>query len=155
MSARRLREGDGSVCLLAVGKLVAAALEAADELAREGVEVTVWDVRVVSPPDPELLADAARHRHVITAEDGMRQGGAGMFLADALAAVVRDQNDLNGVAGPTVDVLGIPRRFIAQGKPDAILAALGLDGPGLARSVRRALETDTAATATPDPLRVD
>ncbi len=155
MSARRLREGDGSVCLLAVGKLVAAALEAADELAREGVEVTVWDVRVVSPPDPELLADAARHRHVITAEDGMRQGGAGMFLADALAAVARDHNDQNGGAAPTVDVLGIPRRFIAQGKPDAILAALGLDGPGLARSVRRALETDTAATATPDPLRVD
>jgi len=157
MSARRLRKGDGSVCLLAVGKLVAAALEAADELAREGVETTVWDVRVVSPPDPGLLADAARHRHVITAEDGMRQGGAGMFLADALAAVVRDQNEnnLSGGAGPTVDVLGIPRRFIAQGKPDAILAALGLDGPGLARSVRRALETDTTATATPDPLRVD
>ncbi len=34
---------------------------------------------------------------------------------------------------------GRPRSFIAQGKPDRILAGLGLDGPGLARSAREAL----------------
>ena len=54
----------------------------------EGIDATVWDVRVVSDPDPAMLADAARHRVVITAEDGVRQGGAGMFLADALRAAV-------------------------------------------------------------------
>ena len=56
----------------------------ADELADEGIEATVWDVRVVSDPDPAMLDDAGRHRLVITAEDGIRQGGAGMFVADAL-----------------------------------------------------------------------
>jgi deoxyxylulose-5-phosphate synthase len=40
---------------------------------------------------------------------------------------------------PTVISLGTPRAFIAQGKPDQILARLGLDGPGLARSARDAL----------------
>jgi 1-deoxy-D-xylulose-5-phosphate synthase len=50
LEARRLRQGDGSVCLLGVGKLVAACEAAADELAAEGVDATVWDVRVVSPP---------------------------------------------------------------------------------------------------------
>jgi hypothetical protein len=35
--------------------------------------------------------------------------------------------------------LGIPRTYLAQGKPDRILARLGLDGPGLARSVREAV----------------
>jgi hypothetical protein len=34
-------------------------------------------------------------------------------------------------------VLGIPRQYLAQGKPDAILASLGLDGTGIAESVRR------------------
>ena len=68
--SRLVRRGDGSVCLLAVGKLVEAAEEAADKLASDGIEATVWDVRVVSPPDPGMLADAARHGLVLTVEDG-------------------------------------------------------------------------------------
>ena len=93
LEARRLRAGDGSVCLLGVGKMVGACLSAADELAAEGIDATVWDVRVVSPPDVAMLADAARHRLVVTAEDGVRHGGAGAFLLDAMAAQV-------GVGGP-------------------------------------------------------
>ena len=121
------------MCILAVGKMLAAAESAADELESEGVKVTVWDVRVVSNPDPAMLADAAEHRAVITAEDGVRQGGAGMFIADALRATAP-----YGAAPPVVSV-GTPRSYISQGKPDQILAQLGLDGPGLARSVREAL----------------
>ena len=44
-----------------------------------------------------MLDDAARHRVVITAEDGIRQGGAGMFVADALRSSVGD-----GVAPPVI-----------------------------------------------------
>jgi 1-deoxy-D-xylulose-5-phosphate synthase len=145
LQARRLREGDGSVCILAVGKMVAAAEEAADKLRPEGVDVTVWDVRVVSPPDPDMLADAARHRQVFTVEDGMRQGGAGMFLADALARSLRDRG-LRGDDGldievPPVTVLGIPSAYIPQDKPDRILARFGLDGPGLAQSIRQVISS--------------
>jgi len=43
---------------------------------------------------------------------------------------------------PPVRLLGIPRRFLAQGKPDAILAMLGLDGPGIAASVTEAMATE-------------
>ena len=62
LEARRLRRGDGTVCLLGVGKLVSACARAADELAADGISATVWDVRVVSPPDPAMLADALAHR---------------------------------------------------------------------------------------------
>ena len=133
--ARCARTGDGSACILAVGKMVTAAEEAARELDAEGIDVTVWDVRVVSDPDPAMVADAARHRVVITAEDGVRQGGAGMFLAEA----VRQACPQGGA--PPIISLGIPRAYIAQDKPDRILARLGLDGPGLARSVRSALRS--------------
>ena len=68
--------------------MVAACLSAADELAAEGIDATVWDARVVSPPDVTMLEDAARHRLVVTAEDGVRHGGAGAFLLDAMAAQV-------------------------------------------------------------------
>ncbi len=134
LEAKQLRQGDGSVCLLGVGKLVGACLDAAAELAAEGIEVTVWDTRVVSPPDAMMLADAARHALVITAEDGVRHGGAGAFLLDAMEA----EAESAGVLAPATRRLGIPRQYLAQGRADDILSSLGLDGAGIAESVRRA-----------------
>ncbi len=134
LAARRLRQGDGSVCLLGVGKMLGACLDAADELATEGVDATVWDVRVVAPPDVDMLADAAGHRLVVTVEDGVRHGGAGAFLLDAMASQVESA----GRPLPGARVLGTPRQFLAQGKADTILSSLGLDGAGIAESVRRA-----------------
>jgi 1-deoxy-D-xylulose-5-phosphate synthase len=133
LEARQLRVGDGSLCLIGVGKMVGPCLMAADELAFEGIDATVWDARVISPPDVALLDDAAHHRLVVTAEDGVRHGGAGAFLLDAMAT----HADGAGLPAPATRVLGIPRQYIAQGRADDILASLGLDGPGIAASVRR------------------
>jgi 1-deoxy-D-xylulose-5-phosphate synthase len=132
LSGRRTRQGDGTICFLGVGKMLEACEQAAEELAAEGIDATVWDVRVVSPPDPEMLADAARSRLVVTAEDGVRIGGAGSFLVDAMGAHSPHQ-------APRPLILGVPRAYLAQGKADAILRGLGLDGPGIAASVREAL----------------
>jgi 1-deoxy-D-xylulose-5-phosphate synthase len=135
LRARQLRAGDGSVCLLAVGKMVASCLAAADALGAEGVDASVWDVRVVSPPDADMLADAARHSLVVTAEDGVRHGGAGAFLLDAMLTHAEAEE----LPTPVTRVLGVPRQYIAHGKADDILATLGLDGAGIAESVRGAL----------------
>jgi len=133
LEARLVREGDGSVCILAVGKMLGAAEAAAARLDAEGIDVTVWDPRVVSHPDPAMLADAGRHALVVTLEDGVRQGGAGMFLGDALRA------SLPLGACPPIVNRGIPRAFLAQGRPDRILARLGLDEDGVVRTVRESL----------------
>jgi 1-deoxy-D-xylulose-5-phosphate synthase len=135
LSARLARRGDGTVCILAVGKMLEAAEEAAEKLAAEGIDATVWDVRVVSPPDPTMVSDAAAHGLVVTVEDGIRIGGAGTLLAEAVGATPVERP-------PRVCILGVPARYIPQGKPDAILAELGLDGPGVAASVLRALGTE-------------
>src|SRR5580658_5097358 len=42
LRARQVHRGDGTVCLLAIGKLVEAAEEAAAKLATDGVDATVW-----------------------------------------------------------------------------------------------------------------
>jgi 1-deoxy-D-xylulose-5-phosphate synthase len=132
LRAKKLRHGD-DVCILAVGKLVEAAEEAAELLAASGVTTTVWDVRCVKPLDPEMIADAARHRLVVTAEDGVRVGGAGSFMADAIA-------DLDeGRVSPPALILGTPVDFIPQAKPARILTNLGLDGAGIAASVTKTL----------------
>lgn len=135
LNARLVVHGDGSVCVLAIGKMVEAAEEAAGKLATEGVEATVWDVRVVTPPDPRMLSDAASHGLVVTVEDGVRVGGAGSFLADAIRTY-------SPASPPTkLLLLGVPRTYVAHGQPDAILAGLGLDGPGIAESIREGLAT--------------
>jgi 1-deoxy-D-xylulose-5-phosphate synthase len=114
--ARRTREGDGEVCILSVGKMLAAAEKAA-----------VWDVRSCVPLDVAMLEDAARHRLVVTCEDGVRDGGIGMSIADRLHELA---------SGATVRVLGLPTRFIPQGKPETILAQFGLNANGIAAAVR-------------------
>jgi 1-deoxy-D-xylulose-5-phosphate synthase len=133
LEARRVRRGDGSVCIIAVGKMLAAAAAAAGRLSDEGIDVTIWDPRVVSHPDPAMLADAGGHALVITVEDGVRHGGAGMYVADAL----RRSLPLGGC--PPIIHRGVPRSFLAQGRPDRILARLGLDEDGLVRTVRESL----------------
>jgi 1-deoxy-D-xylulose-5-phosphate synthase len=143
LAARQLRRGDGTVCLLGVGKLVEACLDAADELAAEGVAATVWDVRVVAPPDSDMLVDAGRHALVVTAEDGVRHGGAGAFIVDAMEVALESE----GRQGPITRVLGVPRAYIAQGRADDILESLGLNGSGIAESVRRARHPASAPAA--------
>ena len=127
LAARRLRRGD-AVCLVGVGKMLAPARDAADKLAAEGIDVTLWDPRVVKPLDPDLLEDAARHRLVVTIEDGLRDGGVGAAVADALSK-------LAPVDGPLVRVLGVPSVYLSHGKPDTILARLGQDADGIVDEV--------------------
>jgi 1-deoxy-D-xylulose-5-phosphate synthase len=129
IGARKAVPGDGSVCILAVGKLLANAVKAAQTLQSEHIEVTVWDVRCCAPLDDDMIADAANHQHVITVEDGIREGGVGMSIADRI----------HELADVHVDTLGIPTRFIPAAKPDRIIASLGLDADGIANAVRAAL----------------
>jgi 1-deoxy-D-xylulose-5-phosphate synthase len=132
LSARRLAAGDGQVCLLGLGKLVAACEGAAAELRASGVDATVWDMRAAAPLDAAMLDDAAGHAVVITAEDGIAAGGVGSMVADELRR-------RGSGSGPAVVTCGLPLSYLAHGAADDILAANGLDAPGLAATARRAL----------------
>jgi 1-deoxy-D-xylulose-5-phosphate synthase len=132
LSARRVRPGSGEVCILAVGKMLEAAEEAAGILAADGVEATVWDVRVVRPLDPRMITDAGRHELVVTVEDGVRIGGAGSLIVDAIADLTEKRTS------PPVLVLGIPTSYVPHGRVDAILTQLGLDGAGIAAAIAKA-----------------
>jgi 1-deoxy-D-xylulose-5-phosphate synthase len=127
LRARLMRNGT-DVCILAVGKLVTAAEEAAGLLETQGVAATVWDVRVVKPLDVAMLASAVMHRVVLTTEDGVRRGGAGSSIESALSELARSM----GVAVPSVVTLGIPDAYVPHGRADALMSELGLDGPALA-----------------------
>ena len=132
LKGRKVKEGS-DVCLLAVGKMLANAQEAADLLEADGISTTVWDVRCVKPLDEDMLAHAAGHRVVVTMEDGWREGGAGSCVAERLLLAER------GGPVPVIRVLGVPNEYIPQGVPDQILADCGLDPAGIAETARQAL----------------
>lgn len=134
LSSRKVATGDGSVCILAVGKMLERSEVAVELLESHGVRATLWDVRVVSPADQQMIRDAAGHDVVVTVEDGIRVGGAGSHLADAVSTCASG----DGRAVP-VRALGVPLAYIPHAKPDKILADLGLDGAGIARSVQEVL----------------
>jgi 1-deoxy-D-xylulose-5-phosphate synthase len=141
LSARRTRTGT-QLCIVSVGKMLDAAEIAAEQLEAQGISVTVWDARVVKPLDPAMIDDAARHPFVITVEDGLREGGVGMTVSDLVS------ERTIGATEPRVRVLGIPSQYIAHGKPDAILADLGLDAAGITAS---ALSMIRSGNSTPAP----
>ena len=132
VTGRRIR-GGADVCLLGVGKQVAACEQAAELLAAAGVGATVWDVRVASPLDPDMIIDARRHKVVLTAEDGVVEGGVGALVSSALA-------DRSGIAATALVARGVPVAYVPHGHPADILSQLGLDGTGLCATALDALE---------------
>jgi 1-deoxy-D-xylulose-5-phosphate synthase len=129
-SRKLLTDQSNTVCILAIGKMVGASLDAAALLAAKGISATVWDVRSCAPLDQSMIDNASAHKVVITVEDGIREGGIGMTIEDVVTHA-------SGANRPTVEVLGIPKQFIPQAKPDAILSRIGLDAEGIAATVQR------------------
>jgi 1-deoxy-D-xylulose-5-phosphate synthase len=119
--------GEADLLIIAAGPLAGAALAAAEELAAEGIEATVVDPRWVKPVNPALIDLARAHRAVLTVEDNGRVGGVGAAISQAMQDA--------GVLRPT-KVLGVPPEFQAHDERPAILARLGLDGPGIAAAGR-------------------
>jgi 1-deoxy-D-xylulose-5-phosphate synthase len=122
---RKPSEGD-DILLVGVGVFAELGLAAAERLADQGIGVTVVDPRWVTPVPAELVDLAARHRLVVTVEDGGRHGGFGW----ALAAAMRDAE----VDVPVRD-LGVPQQFQEHGTRAEVLADLGLTAQDVARKV--------------------
>jgi len=134
LQARKLVDGPTKrVCVLAIGKLVGAALQAAETLKASNIDLTVWDVRSCSPLDPEMIADAMQHDFVITAEDGIRDGGIGMTIENMINDTSRTST---GHKRPIVQVLGVPTTFVPTAKPQVILHQMGLDSQGIISTVK-------------------
>jgi 1-deoxy-D-xylulose-5-phosphate synthase len=137
LQARKLVDGTTKrVCVLAIGKLVGAALEAAETLKASNIDATVWDVRSCAPLDPAMIADAMQHDIVVTAEDGIRDGGIGMTIQSMINS---EGQTSSGHKRPVVRVLGVPTTFVPTAKPQVILHQMGLDAQGIVGTVRNML----------------
>jgi 1-deoxy-D-xylulose-5-phosphate synthase len=136
-----LREGR-DVAVLAVGTMVLPALEAAEELAAEGTEVTVVNCRFLKPYDRAALARVvADHDAILTVEEGAVTNGFGAFIT-------REILDDPSLRVPrTMETHGIPDRFIDHGPRAVLLGELGLDGEGIAERIRHMSESQEGGQA--------
>ncbi len=130
--AELLCEGSDAL-VVALGTRVHPALDAAGQLAAEGISVAVLNARFVKPLDVSRIASmASRCGAIVTVEEHAAMGGFGAAVLEALAE--------QGVVVPA-RCLAIPDRLIEHGNPDHLLAELGLDADGIARGVRSLLES--------------
>jgi 1-deoxy-D-xylulose-5-phosphate synthase len=123
-----LRHGK-DVAILAIGTMVAPALEAAEELDLNGIEATVVDARFAKPLDAELITSLAQDiKRLVTVEENALSGGFGSSVASFLEEA--------GISDAQVKSIGIPDEFVEQGSQAALRSDYGLDAPGIARQVR-------------------
>jgi 1-deoxy-D-xylulose-5-phosphate synthase len=122
-----LREGK-DCALLAVGVMCQPALDAAEALSAEGLEVSVVNCRFVKPIDEPMLSSLLHsHRCLVTVEDGIRVNGFGAYIASLVADMAPDIR---------VSIMGADDRTYEHASRASQLAAVGLDAEGIARTVR-------------------
>jgi len=122
-----LRQG-GDVAILAIGTMVAPALEAAQKLALSGIEATVVNARFAKPLDAELIIDLTSDiKRLVTVEENALSGGFGNSVIDLLQQ--------SGISHIQVKTIGIPDEFVEQGSQAQLRAKYGLDAEGIARQV--------------------
>lgn len=112
------------ITMLACGYMVHQALEAAEEMAREGIEAEVIDLHTVKPLDREgILESASRTGRVVTCEEHSVMGGVGSAVAELLVEEmplpmrmvgVRDSFGTSGSARELVEHFGLSSRHIAE-----------------------------------------
>jgi 1-deoxy-D-xylulose-5-phosphate synthase len=122
-----VRRTGPDVALLAVGRMVAVAEEAAELLTADGVGSTVVNLRWVKPLDEDAVVAAARgHRMLVTIEESTTEGGAGSAVLEVLAD--------RGLMTPVVR-MAVPDRFITHGAVPILLDQIGLTPEGVRAAV--------------------
>jgi transketolase len=128
--ASSIREGK-DLSFLACGETVAPAVEAAELLAKEGIECRVLSLHTIKPLDQAAVLKAATETGgVITVEEHSVNGG----LGEACAAVL-----LQGGISTRFKIVGFPDEHTVTGSQEEIFRHYGIDGPGLAATARQLL----------------
>lgn len=131
-TGRKLRDGD-DIAVLSVGPVGNNVVKAVGMMENDGdgISVAHYDMRFVKPLDENLLKEvAAKFKHVITVEDGVREGGFG-------SAVIEWMED----NGQHLDIvrLGLPDHFVEHGTVAQLQSIVGIDAEGIRRMIEETL----------------
>lgn len=124
---RKLTEGD-DVAILSIGHIGNNVVQAVKQLQSQGIHAAHYDMIFLKPIDEDLLREAAaKHRHMVTVEDGTTTGGLGSAVAEWLAE--------HGCQARLLR-MGIPDEFVQQGTVAELQRACGIDSDSIATRVK-------------------
>jgi len=117
--------------IIANGLMVAAALEAAEQLASRGIQARVLDMHTVKPCDDAAILAAARETgRIVVAEEHLLHGGLGSVVAMSVAR----QHPV------PMRFIGLRDTFAESGPPEALLQKYGLTAADILREANDLLD---------------
>lgn len=113
-----LRDGTDSA-ILTFGTTIPMAMEAAEQLAEQGISVRVINARFIKPLDETMLHELmSANMPILTIEEAVLQGGFGSAVLEFAA-----NHHYRNVA---IDRIGIPDEFIEHGNVDQLLEEINV-----------------------------
>jgi len=118
------------VTVIAVGLMVAASLEAAESLERDGMDCRVLNMATLKPLDEAAIISAARETGaIVTAEEHLQHGG----LGSRVAMVTAEHEPV------PMDFIAMKDTYAKSGKPQQLLERYGLTASDIAQAVHRVI----------------
>ena len=124
-----MRQGK-DVAIIAIGIMVAPALEAAEELEQEGISCRVLNMSTLKPIDEAAILWAAETGAMVTAEEHLEQGGLGSIVA----RVVAKHRPV------PMEFVALKDAYAQSGKPAELLQRYGLTAKDIALAVHAAVK---------------
>jgi 1-deoxy-D-xylulose-5-phosphate synthase len=121
-----LESASKDVLLVGVGSMAKIALQVSNLLSAQGIGSTVIDPRWVVPVAKSVVEMAAKHRLVVTIEDGIRVGGIGTRIRQAMRAAQVDT---------ALNEIGLPDEFLEHATREQILDRVGLSPQAIAHDI--------------------
>lgn len=121
------RDDAPTIGIIACGSLVYQSILAAEELKKEGVNVSVMNLSTIKPMNEEAVSGFAKKvHHIVTAEEHQIHGGMGSAVAEVLAK-----------HAPTkMSFIGMRDRFGESGDPNELLEHFGFTKKGIIEHIR-------------------
>ena len=124
--AKRLTDGKDAA-IIVCGQLVATALQAAEELKEEGINVSVVDMFTIKPLDTEMIETVAKECGcILTLEEHSIYGGLGGAVAEVAA-----QTEM-----VPLDICGIPDEDVQNGTDQEVFKYYKMDVQGIKDRVK-------------------
>ncbi len=113
--------------IIACGQLVCKALEAAELLKKEGIDITVVDMHTIKPLDTSMIGSVAKEcRCILTLEEHSIYGGLGGAVSEFIT-----QN----IPVP-MKICGIPDEDVPNGTDEEVFKYYRMDPEGIAKKVK-------------------
>jgi len=124
-----LRRGKDAT-IIAIGLMVKAALEAAQNLKGEGIDCQVLNMPTLKPIDEAAIIKAAETGAIVTAEEHLEHGGLGSMVA----RVVARHHPV------PMELVALKDTYAKSGKPAELLERYGLTAKDIEKAVKSAVK---------------